>query len=278
MFSNVRRGGNWLLGLAVLRLSSIGSICKTSAGMARPMAYLLAFVVAFGVLASDASAHPDDLAATRAYLRAEQKLYSAINANLPISRKGLKGFVGQVAAGCPNVLAGFPQGEAQLPNLIGEELSALSAVAEQPDLHAELVFERSVSHLRWTNRALKRLIRLQSTEQEPKISAVSLCADYTTWAANGYRTLSGHTQSVLRRIEAQEKRDRVQGPKGNEGDKEAISRLLVPYERSSVRKLAEQVSSLEARLAEASLEIILGAAVEMDKDLGLPSTQNAAPA
>jgi hypothetical protein len=242
------------------------------------MAYLLAFAVAFGVLASDASAHPNDLAATRSYLRAEYKLYGAIDANLVTSRKDLEGFVGQVVAGCPNVLAGVPRSDTHLPNLVGEELSALSAVAERPDGHAELVFERSVSRLHWTNRALRRLIHLQGTEREPKISAVSLCADYTAWAASGYRTFSDHTQSVLRNIEVRVNRDRVKGPKGTESAEEAISRLLVPYERSPMRKLAERVRSLETRLGEATAELLLGTAVEMDKDLGLPPLQNSASA
>ncbi|HTA96399.1 MAG TPA: hypothetical protein VK730_02000 [Solirubrobacteraceae bacterium] len=223
---------------------------------------------------SDAVAHPNDVAATQAYLRAEYKSYRAIDANLETSRKDLKSFVGQVVAGCPNVLAGFSQGDAQLPNLIEEELAALAAVAERPDLHAELVFARSVSHLHWTNRLLGPLVE-QYSEKAPTISAASLCADYTTWAASGYRTLSPHSQSFLRRMEAKEKRNEAMGSKGSEGPGEAIKRLLVPYERSSVRKLAKQVARLEAPLEEASLELILRAAIEMDKGLGLPPPQQA---
>jgi hypothetical protein len=245
--------------------------------MARSAAYLLAFAIAFGVLVSDAVAHPNDVAATRAYLRAEYKSYRAIDANLGASRKDLKSFVGQIVAGCPNVLAGFPRGDAQLPNLLGEELAALAAVAEKPDLHSELVFARSVSHLRWTNPVLEHLVK-RYNEKEATISAASLCADYTTWAASGYRTLSPHSQSFLRRMEAKEKRNEVMGPKGSEGPGKAIKRLLAPYERSSVGKLAKQVAHLEARLEEASLVLILRAAVEMDKGLGLPPLQEAAPA
>jgi hypothetical protein len=245
--------------------------------MRRSAAYLLAFAIAFGVLVSDAVAHPNDVAATRAYLRAEYKSYRAIDANLEASRKDLKSFVGQIVADCPNVLAGFPRGDAQLPSLLGEELAALAAVAEKPDLHSELVFARSVSHLRWTNPVLEHLVK-RYNEKEPTISAASLCADYTTWAASGYRTLSPHSQSFLRRMKAKEKRNEVTGPKGSEGPGKAIKRLLVPYERSSVRKLAKQVDRLEAQLENASLELILGAAVEMDKDLGLPPPQKAAPA
>jgi hypothetical protein len=243
--------------------------------MARSAAYLLAFVTAFGVLVSDAVAHPNNVAATKAYLRAEYKSYRAIDANLETSRKDLKSFVGQVVAGCPNALAGFPRGDAQLPNLFGEELAALSAVAERPDLRSELVFARSVSHLRWTNPVLERLVK-RYNEKELTISATSLCADYTTWAASGYRTLSLHSQSFLRRMEAKEKRNEV-GSNG-EGPGKAIKRLLVPYEQSSVRKLANQVDRLEAQLEGASVELILGAAVEMDKGLGLPPLQKAAPA
>lgn len=239
------------------------------------MAYLLAFAIAFGVLVSDAVAHSNDVAATQAYLRAEYKSYRTIDANLETSRKDLKSFVGQVVAGCPNVLAGFPQGDAQLPNLLGEELAALAAVAERPDLDSELVFARSVSHLRWTNPVLGRLVK-QYNEKEPTISATSLCADYTTWAASGYHTLSPHSQSFLRRMEAKEKRNEVMS--NGEGPGEAIKRLLVPYERSSVRKLVKRVARLEAQLEGASLELILGAAGEMDKDLGLPPLQKVAPA
>ncbi|HEX4114998.1 MAG TPA: hypothetical protein VHY18_03895 [Solirubrobacteraceae bacterium] len=245
--------------------------------MARPMTYLLAFAITFGMFASDAVAHPNDAAATKAYLRAEYKSYRAIDDNLETSRKDLKSFVGQVVAGCPNVLAGFPQEDAKLPNLIEEELAALAAVAERPDLHAELVFARSVSHLRWTNRVLGRLVK-QYNEKAPTISAASLCADYTTWAASGYRTLSSHSQIFLRRMEAKEKRNEVMGSKGSEGPGKAIKRLLVPYERASGRKLAKQVYRLEAQLEDASLELILGAAGEMDKGLGLPPLQKAAPA
>jgi hypothetical protein len=226
------------------------------------------------MFASDAGAHPNDVAATQAYLRAEYKSYRAIYANLGTSRKDLKSFVGQVVAGCPNVLAGFPQGDAQLPNLLGEELAALSAVAERPDLHSELLFARSVSHLHWTNRVLGRLVK-QYNEKEPTISAASLCADYTTWAASGYHTLSPHSQSFLRRMEAKEKRNEIKGSNG-EGPGKAIKRLLVPYERSSARMLAKQVDSLEAQLEGASLELILDAAGELDKDLGLPPLQKAA--
>jgi hypothetical protein len=234
-------------------------------------------MIVFGVFASDAVARPNDVAATRAYLRAEYKAYRAIDAHLETSREDLKSFVGQVAAGCPNVLAGFPRGEAQLPNLFEEELSVLAAVAERPDLHSELVFARSVSHLRWTNRVLGRLVK-QYDEKEPTISAVSLCTDYTTWAASGYRTLSPHSQSFLRRMKAKEKRNVVRGLNGSEGPGKAIKRLLVPYERSSVRKLARQVDRLEAQLEGPSAILILRAAVEMDKDLGLPPPQKAAPA
>jgi hypothetical protein len=245
--------------------------------MGRSAAYLLAFAIACGVLVSDAVAHPNDVAATKAYLRAEYKAYRVIDANLQTSRKDLKSFVGEVVAGCPNVLAGFPQEDAQLPNLIEEELAALAAVAERPDLHAELVFARSVSHLHWTNRLLRPLVK-QYGEKAPTISAVSLCADYTTWAASGYRTLSSHSQSFLRRMEAKEKRNGIMGLKGSEGPGSAIKRLLVPYERASGRKLAKQVDRLEAQLEDASLELILRAAGEMDKGLGLPPLPKAAPA
>lgn len=248
--------------------------------MGRSAAYLLAFAIAFGMLGSDAVAHPNDVAATQAYLRAEYKSYRTIDADLGTSRKDLKNFVGQVVVGCPNVLAQFPQGDAQLPNLIEEELAALAAVAERPDLHAELVFARSVSHLHWTNRLLGPLVKQYSefSEKAPTISAASLCADYTAWAASGYRTLSPHSQSFLQRMEAKEKRNEVMGLHGSEGPGKAIKRLLVPYERSSVRKLAKQVDRLEAQLEGASLELIFGAAGEMDKDLGLPPIQKAAPA
>ncbi|MFZ1925076.1 MAG: hypothetical protein WAU42_02930 [Solirubrobacteraceae bacterium] len=234
-------------------------------------------MTAFGVLVSDAMARPNNVAATKAYLRAEYKSYRAIDANLETSRKDLKSFVGQVVVGCPNVLAGFPQGDGQLPNLLEEELVALAAVAERPDLHAELVFARSVSHLHWTNRLLGPLVK-QYSEKAPTISAGSLCADYTVWAASGYRTLSPHSQSFLRRMEAKEKRNEVMGSKGSEGPGEAIKRLLVPYERSSLKKLARQVDRLEAQLEDASVELIIGAAGDMDKDLGLPPPQKAPPA
>jgi hypothetical protein len=257
-------------------LTGIGSVCKTCVRMGRSAAYLLAFAIVFGVLVSDAGAHPDDVAATQAYLHAEYRAYRVIDTNLQTSRKDLKSFVGQVVAGCPNVLAGFPRGDAQLPNLLGEELAALAAVAERPDLHSELVFARSVSHLRWTNPVLRRLIE-RYNEKEPTISARGLCADYTTWAASGYHTLSPHSQSFLRSMEAKEKRNEVKGSNG-EGPGKAIKRLLIPYERSSVRKLAKQVDRLEARLEGASLELILGAAGEMDKGLGLPPIQKAAEA
>src|SRR6202167_2870721 len=100
--------------------------------MARPMTYLLAFAITFGMFASDAVAHPNDAAATKAYLRAEYKSYRAIDDKVQTSRKDLKSFVGQVVAGCPNVLAGFPQEDPRLPNLTEEELAALRPVAERP--------------------------------------------------------------------------------------------------------------------------------------------------
>lgn len=241
------------------------------------MTCLLAFAIAFGMYASDAVAHPNNVAATRAYLRAEYKSYRVLDANLETSRKDLKSFVGQVVAGCPNVLVQFPRGDAQLPNLIEEELAALAAVAERPDLHAELVFARSVSHLHWTNRLLGPLVK-QYSEKAPTISAASLCADYTTWGASGYRTLSPHSQSFLQRMEAKEKRNEAMGLNGSEGPGKAIKRLLVPYERSSVRKLARQVDRLEAQLEDVSVELIFGAAGEMDKGLGLSPLQKVAPA
>lgn len=248
------------------------------------MTYPLAFVVAFGVFAPNASAHtnssahPNDLAATRSYLQAEYKLYSAIDANLPISREDLKSYVGEVVTGCPNVLAGFSRKDIPLPNLLLEELTALSAVAESPDVHVELVFKRSVSRLHWTNSALRHLIHIQDTAHEPKISAASLCSDYTTWAASGYSNISEHAQGVLRTIKAHEKRNEVEGPKGSEGAGKAINRLLAPYERSAVRRLAKRVSALQTRLGIAALKLILNAAVEMNEDLGLPPPQNSATA
>ncbi len=201
---------------------------------------------------------PGDATATRSYLLED---YAAMRAELkdfPAALAAIEALGTRLHAECPGVLANAPKpARGATPNSteveIGkEESDAAFGVAEHTEYRRSRGFARAVARLRWSNRALTRLVHLHAAEEVAKaeVPPPELCADMRAWVSSGYQTVSAATESYLRRESALSK---------TEGAEEVIMRRLARYENRADRRIARQIAGLEKSALPALLTKVFAA-------------------
>lgn len=202
---------------------------------------ILAAVVAVLVLAvapTQATAAPQDVAATHAYIKANYALGRAMVARTNAGQGKVAALNGRLGRECPGIGAGSLQNEASQP-ISDEVVVALWSLEFGVDAGPIDSFQQAVGGLRWssstTTRVAARYVR--SLHELATLTLPNLCADVRSWKASGFQTIPAAVLSLVRRVEAIE-------PK-------AISpRLLAPYERGGDADMFRRTVRLEQKLEE----------------------------
>ncbi len=204
----------------------------------RGVALTVVLSLAMGVGAASATAKPDDAGVTWAYLQAEYSFTRTVYAELSRSGEAVNGIVGRVQRECPRVLAGAPEGQ-ELDRLRQEAAVIVLYTALTPDIRPALDVARAVSRLRWTDRRLTRMVRLEAANNRRSadllLTLPNLCADARAWISSGHRKLSAGTVRFNRATEAL-----------STGPVVEPLPLLVRYEGARARLLAHRIQRLRA--------------------------------
>jgi hypothetical protein len=197
-------------------------------------------------LPAPALAGSGDVAATRAYIRADYTLVHTARANLATSEAALRTLRSRISSECPGVAAGSPQ-DTDSEQLSNELVGAMTLVAIVPDMQAVAQFAQTVQHLRWSNGKLTHKVheyasRLQTLAMLP---APNVCADVRAWVAGDYRTLPASS------IEFDQRYYKVEVGVG-----EVPAELLAPSERPGERPVLARAEQIEGQLTEAEANAV----------------------
>lgn len=209
--------------------------------MVRRYIPLVLALAACAAAAPAALAKSWDVAATRAYIRANYALVRAARANLGPAEAAVKSLANQVTAQCPLAAAGSPQNhDSELLSV--EVVGALTLSGYRPDAAAAAAFARAVGGLRWSNGRLTHIVRTYAAHLQAltTLALPDVCGDVQGWAASGYRTLPASAVQFDQSYEA----DDIQA-------EEVPLRLLAPYEDAGEASLVRRTRRLEAPLAQA---------------------------
>lgn len=237
--------------------------------------------VASTVLATRALGKPANITATRTYLRARHTYELAIKGDGPADRRSAQAYVNQVTAGCPNVLAGAPPGEAT-EEITREADGEVQQELERPQREASIAFARKIERLRWTNRRLTYYVHgfAAETRATAELIAPDLCTDARAVVASGYKTVPASTRRyALARLCASSK-VLVENSPGETGQlDEIIAIMLGPYERPDERALIPRRVSKRERESKERTEFrsLAAAESELEGALGLPKGQPPQP-
>jgi hypothetical protein len=220
-----------------------------------------------------AAAGVDDLAATRAYLRASYAYERSVSRQAAAGEAAVDARASQIAGECPSALTYAPRDEAfgEVGEEIGATLNTLYWVGA-PTLRAPtLRLVGEIAHLRWSDRKLTRLVHAQAAEERASttIALPDVCADIAGWRGSAYATLPPDAIRFLSRMRAIESLSFVGF---TEESREAIvSRLLRRFEGARERGDARRLERLEAKVdaraeaaeavAQAKLAVALGISI-----------------
>jgi hypothetical protein len=200
-----------------------------------------------------AGAGVDDVAATRAYLRAGDAFERSVKQEAPADEAAVAATASRIAGECPSALTYAPRDQAF--GEIGEEIDATLSNAfwlGTPTLRAAtLRFVREIAHLRWSNRRLTRLVHAEAAEERAETTLVppQVCADILAWQKSSYATLPPDSM----RFRAHMGRIEVLSFVGfTEESREAIIRRLLrrsegARERAQAKRLARLAASVDAK-------------------------------
>jgi hypothetical protein len=211
--------------------------------------HALSVLVAASILAAlpaSALARSGDVAATRAYIRADYTLVHTARLNLVTSEAALQKLRSQISSECPGVAAGSPQ-DTDSEQLSNELVGAMTIAAIVPDASAVAQFAHTVQSLHWSNGTLTRKVhsyaaRLQTLSALP---APNVCADVRAWVAGGYRTLPASS------VEFDQRYYKVEVGVG-----EVPAKLLAPSEQRNERPVLARAEQIEGRLTEAEANAV----------------------
>jgi len=224
----------------------------------RPLA-VFAAALALAVAPASALAKPDDVAATRAYIRAHYVFVQAVKAKLAAEQAAAAALVSEVRSRCANVVAGSPRNE-DATALSAEVLIVVSDAMLTQDRAAIMHFLGAVKSLRWSSSTLTHAVaRYAATlKAEVALKPPNLCSDLSAWAATGFLTLP---VSVTR--SNQESEAAAAGPQ------EVPPRLLAPYTRSDDKTILHRTKLLEQEVEAAALKTGLQAWSQILSAVGL---------
>lgn len=200
-----------------------------------------------------------DAVATHSYLRIAYAQTRAEVAGLHAGIVAIEAFAKRLQVQCPGVLANAPKaatGEkpsSSAVKIAEEELAAALGVAEQTEYKRRSAFARAVAPLRWSDRALTRLVRsyVAGELEQAKLPSPDLCADVSAWVKSGYQSVSPGTESYLRRVAALSQ--------ATSGVKEVIMHKLGRYESQADKRVAKRIAKLEESAGRTLLPKVLTA-------------------
>ena len=198
-------------------------------------ALLLVVLVGGGIAVDAASAASSDVAATRAYVEADDRLMSAAVRKIPEAEAAIQGVLRDVRNRCPLAAAGSPQNpmSTQLSN---EVIGAMVLAVVRRGLSLAKSFVGASQGLSWSSRGLTREVQayVGHVRVLSKLAPPDLCADVRAWASSGFQKLAPATEGF----------DREFMPNWvAAGD---LPAGLSRFEQGSTGSLARRASSLEA--------------------------------
>jgi hypothetical protein len=199
---------------------------------------IVVVALTLGLAPAGASATPQDVASTRAYLKANYTALHAVvtrwgSVEASIDKLDLK-----LRGECSDVGAGSPQSEEE-QKLSVEAVGALWATGYRTNANVLERFVKAVGHLRWSNPAIARDLRKYTTglREMVALQVPDLCGDVRAWIADGFKAVPDDTRQFDRHAEAIEV-------------KEVPRQLLAPYEQPSEKALVAHVGHLATRYSE----------------------------
>jgi hypothetical protein len=238
---------------------------------------LASVAVVSTVYATRGASRPSNIAATRSYLRARHAYEQAITGDGPRDRASANAFVGQVTAGCRNVLSGPPPGKAT-EEIAREAGFAVGQAFESPERRPTIAFARKIERLRWTSRLLTYYVRgfAAETRAMAELVAPDLCADARAVAASRYKTVPTTTTRYISAYACASSKVLIENSPGETGElDEIIAIMLRPYERPDERSLIPRRLSKRERESKERSESrpLLAAESELKGALGLPNDE-----
>ncbi|HEY4429329.1 MAG TPA: hypothetical protein VGN08_14095 [Solirubrobacteraceae bacterium] len=197
-----------------------------------------AAAAALALAPSQSLASPADVAATHAYIVANNQLARTSVARIGVGQARIERLIHAFALECPGAGAGSPQDE-QTHFFNYEAGVALWSVAYGTNAAQIRRFAATVRGLRWTNPAITRAAQSYagSLQAMATLPVPPLCQDVRAWRANGYQTVPAQTTGLVRRVEAIELKPLPQ-------------RMLAGFERGADASTFARTLGLEKRLEE----------------------------
>jgi hypothetical protein len=181
----------------------------------------------------------DNVAATRAYLLARQRLMLAGKHGQQAGEAAVQSLVARVKTECSGVLSEAPENRAR-GDIRDEVVEEVPLTLERPARNATLVFASTVQRLHWSNRKLTYYVTHSAREEAAteKIALPDICADAKALAADGFKAAPMTTEKFLANCDAANTIATIESRPGEtDGLEERIWRLLRPYERPDEKAL-----------------------------------------
>jgi hypothetical protein len=143
----------------------------------------------------------DDQAATRAYIGADFRLIHAATSKLHRGEATLRGILARVSRECPMVAARAPH-DSHATELENEVIGAMATALIALDRPAGNAFVSATRRLRWSDPKLTRSVHryVEDVRTLLALPQPNVCADFESWAASGFTTLSAATLTFTPRF------------------------------------------------------------------------------
>jgi hypothetical protein len=206
--------------------------------MPRRSTLIAALAVALALSPAYALAAPGDVAATHAYILANNQFARTSVARIGVGQLKIEHLIRNFARECPAAGAGSPQDE-QTHFFNYEAGVGLWSIAYGTDAAPIRALLNTVKRLRWSNQTITRTAQryASSLQAMATLALPPLCEDVRSWRASGYQVVPPRTVSLVRRVEAIEL-------------KPVPLRMLSPYERGSDASVFAHTVRLEKTLEE----------------------------
>jgi hypothetical protein len=210
----------------------------------------------------------DDVAATRAYLRASEVYAHGAYAETRASAVVIEARASRIAKECPSALVYAPR-DAAFEEVGEETLNSLLYASVAPFRAETVKLAEAIGHLTWSDRRLTRLVRSQAAEERAiaTLALPDVCADIAAWNASAYAALPASARRFLAVVAALEAASTI-GP-SEESREAAIMRLLGRYEGPAQRRAAMIVERLQARAERRVMAAVSLASVKLAAALGV---------
>jgi hypothetical protein len=241
--------------------SSAQRLARTLRAAALAVAALLVMAIGNTATSSAAPASAQsaaNAAATRRYIVADYQLTRSARAKLARTVSAIEGLAKRTIAECP--LAGEGSYGNNAANEFSEEvIGTLVTTGYHPDAGAIDAFVGAASHLRWSDRALTRIVHTFVTRLEnlARLAPANICTDTKAFAAAEFKTAP----------EATVRFDKLYLAADIEAE-EVPLRMLAPYEDAHDVALLSRIKRLEAPLADAEAKAV-GAFTKIMRGLAL---------